>query len=84
MNNDKKGPVPIFEIPGDSRQKAVWLRRWIESLFNVYGSITIQAAKAMPDRNFNKMETEATAVKAELLKLINPEKWESENESGKN
>lgn len=83
MNNDKKGPVPIFKMPEDPREKAVWLRRWIESLFNVYGSVTIQAAKAMPDRNFDKMETETTAVKAEFLKLINPEKWERENESGK-
>lgn len=81
MNNDKKGTVPIFNPPEDPREKAVWLRRWIDSLFTVHGSATDQAAKAMPKFNFDKVYAELAAVKTELMNLINPEKWEKEDGS---
>jgi len=81
MNNDKKGTVPIFEIPKDLRERAVWLRRWTETMFNVYGSVIVQAAKAMPNKSFDQIEMEIAAAKMELMNLINPEKWEGEDES---
>ena len=83
MNNDKKGTVPIFKMPEDPRERAVWLRRWIQSLFKVYLSITDHAAAAMPHMKFEQMEKEAKAVKQELMNLIKPEKWEKEDEPGK-
>lgn len=82
-NNDKKGTVPIFNPPEDPREKAVWLRRWITSLFKVYFSIMDQAAAAMPEKNVKQVEPEIDAAKTELMNLITPEKWEKEDESGK-
>lgn len=81
-NNGKKGSVPIFKAPEDPREKAVWLRHWILSLFKVYLSITDHAAAAMPQMKFDQMQKEAEAVKAELMNLIKPEKWEREHEPG--
>lgn len=81
MDKNGNGQDKIFEKPKDPRERAVWLRHWISSLFKVYLSITDHAAAAMPYMTFDEMEKEAEAVKAELLGLITPEKWEKENES---
>lgn len=83
MSNDGNGSGKTFKMPTDPREKAVWLRHWILSLFKVYLSITDHAAAAMPQMKFDQMQKEAEAVKAELMHLIKPEKWESEDESGK-
>ena len=82
MNNNGNGQNKIFKIPKDPREKAVWLRHWISSLFKVYLSVTDHAAKAMPNMKFDQMQKEAKAVKAELQALITPAKWEKEDESG--
>ena len=83
-NNDKDKPVVLtFKMPTDPREKAVWLRRWVTSLFKVYYSIMDQAAAAMPEKNIKQVEPEIDAAKIELMHLITPEKWEREDESGK-
>lgn len=84
MSNDGNGSGKAFKMPADPREKAVWLRRWILSLFKVYLSVTDHVAAAMPDMKFKEMEKEADAAKIELMNLIKPEKWESEDEPGKN
>ena len=84
MNNNGNGSGKTFKMPEDPREKAVWLHRWIQSLFKVYLSVTDHVAAARPNMTFKEMEKEAEAAKRELMHLIKPEKWESEDESGKN
>lgn len=81
MNNGKKGPVPIFKPPEDPRERAVWLRRWVQTLFKVYYSVIDQAAAAMPYKNIKQIEPEIDVAKIELMHLITPEKWEKDNGS---
>ena len=83
MNNDGNGSGKVFKMPTDPREKAVWLRRWIQSLFKVYLSVTDHVAAARPEMKFDQMEKEADAAKIELMNLIKPEKWENEDEPGK-
>lgn len=83
MNNDKKGPVPIFKAPENLRERATWLRHWVNTIFNVYGSVIEQAIRTMPDKNIGQMKEEIEMAKIELMNLIKPEKWESEDEPGK-
>lgn len=82
MNNDKKGPGPIFKAPEDPREKAVWLRGWVQSLFKVYLSVIDQVNVAMPEKNIKQIEKEVDAAKIELMHLIKPEIWEREDGSG--
>ncbi len=83
MNNNGNGSGKTFKMPTDPREKAVWLRHWISSLFKVYLSVTDHVAAARPEMSFKEMEKEADAVKIELMHLIKPEKWENEDEPGK-
>lgn len=83
MNNGKKGPVPIFKAPQNLRERATWLQHWVNTIFNVYGSVIEQAIKAMPDKNIDQMKEEIEMAKITIMDLINPEKWERENEPGK-
>ena len=83
MSNNGNGSTKTFKMPEDPREKAVWLRRWIQSLFRVYLSVTDQVAVARPEMKFKEMEKEANAAKTELMHLITPEKWEKDDEPGK-
>jgi hypothetical protein len=83
MNNDGNGSGKIFKMPEDPRERAVWLRGWIQSLFKVYLSIIDQVNVAMPGKNIKQIEKEADAAKIELMHLIKPESWEKEDEPGK-
>lgn len=83
MSNDKNPPARNFYIPKDPRQRAVWLRRWIESIFKVYESIIKQIIEDMSDLSFDQVKIESEAVKNVILDLITPEKWEREDEPGK-
>lgn len=82
MNNGKKEDYIPFKAPKDPRERAVWLRRWIQTVFKVYGSVMDQAAVAMPEKKIEKIVFEVDAAKIEVLNLINPEQWEKEDESG--
>ena len=83
MSNNGNGSGKVFKMPTDPREKAVWLQRWISSLFKVYLSVTDHVAAARPEMSFKEMEKEADAVKRELMHLIKPEPWEANDESGK-
>ncbi len=83
MSNDGNGSGKVFKMPTDPREKAVWLRRWVMSLFKIYYSIMDQTAAAMPEINIKQVEPEIDAVKIELMNLIKPEIWEREDEPGK-
>lgn len=83
MSNNGNGSDKTFKMPTDPREKAVWLQRWISSLFKVYLSVTDHVAAARPEMSFKEMEKEADAVKRELMHLIKPEQWEANDESGK-
>lgn len=77
MNNDGNGSsTKTFKIPTDPKEKSVWMRRWVISLFKVYLSVTDHVAAAKPDMKFDEMEKEADAVKIEIMDLISPEKLE--------
>jgi len=83
MDNGNDKNDLFLKAPQEPRKKAAWLRRWIETIFNVYGNVMDQAAKAMPEKNLETIVFEVNAVKEELLSLITPEKWERVNEPGK-
>lgn len=76
MNNNGKSPCLTFKMPEDPRERAVWLRRWVQTLFKVYYSVIDQVAVAMPNKNIKQIEPEIDAAKIELMHLIKPELWE--------